>query len=281
MTQKKMGGSARKAFAIVRPSVIATTFSARSIKYFRLQRTNGVLAGLYLVQATLIAILGHSAKVPVTLSYLASDPLASAAEHKNVLAFATHSWFDANLLALVVTMLLLAAIFHGLLATVLRARYENGMAKKLQDLRWGGYALIGGLAMIITSLVVGVSDAGLLFALFGLVVLMALGAMAIEANARLWPWVLFAAVAAAAVVLGLGTYIVGGLLYGSALPAYAYVALVLTLGGAAVAATNLLLQLRGAKEWADYLFAEEGYMALNLVVGSALAWVIFAGALHA
>jgi hypothetical protein len=278
MTQKKSGGA--RAFAIVRPSVIATTFSARSEKYFRLQRTNAILAGLYLVQALLIGILGRSAPVPVTLNYLAGDPLASAAEHTTVWTLASHHWFDANLLTLVVLMLVLGAVFHGALATVLRDRYERGMTDKLQDLRWGGYAVIGGVALIITALVLGVGDFALLVTLFGLTILMALGAMAVEANAKLWPWILFGAVAATAVAAAVGTYMVAGLVYDHSLPAYAYVTAGLTLLGAVGTAINLLLQIRQHKEWADYLFAEEGYMALNLVVGSALAWVVFAGALR-
>jgi hypothetical protein len=278
MTQKKMG--AKRAFAIVRPSVIATTFSARSVKYFRLQRINGVLAGLYLLQAGLIVVLGQSAKVPVTLSYLASDPLASAAVHKTVWTLASHRWFDVDLLTLVVTMLVALAVFHGALATLLRDRYERGLANKLQDLRWFAYAVIGGLAVVITALVVGVSDIALLLVLFGLAVLLALGALAVEANAKLWPWILFGVTAAVAMVVAVGTFVVGGLVYGSALPAYAYVVAGLTLIGGMGIFGNLYLQLRGRKEWADYLFAEEGYHALGLVIGSAVAWVVFAGALR-
>jgi hypothetical protein len=280
MADKKMGGSARKALAIVRPSVIATTFSSRSEKYFRLQRTNGVLAGLYGVQALLIMIFGHTARVPVVAQYLQRDPLQSSAQKHSVLLPATHHLGEVNLLTLLVVVLLLAAAFHGLLATALRARYEVGLAKKMQDLRWWGYALIGGLMVVLTALVLGISDSAVLVMLFGLCVVMALGALAIEANGRLWPWGLFGMVAAAALVLGFAPSVLGGLLYGTALPAYVYIVAALVLLAGVGTFINLRLQIRGYKEWADYLFAEEGYMALNLVLTSAVAWVIFAGALH-
>jgi len=279
MTSVKKTGVKRK-FAVVRPNVLITTFTSHAAKFVNLQRVNFALAGLYALQALFVLMFGHAAKAPVTLNYLTSDALQTAAQHKTVLTLASHRWFDANLLALVVTVLLLAAAVHVLLATVLLKRYEDALTKQTHDVRWAGYALAGGLLLVTVGLVLGVADVAVLVALFGLCVVMAMGAMAVEANKRLSPWSLFAAMPAVATVLVLGAYMLGGALYGTALPGYACWVAALALFGMVGVAANLWLQIRGKDQWKDYLFAEEVYMALNFVAVSAITWLIFAGVLH-
>ncbi|HSX05014.1 MAG TPA: hypothetical protein VLF69_00915, partial [Candidatus Saccharimonadales bacterium] len=190
-TDAKLAEKRGRKWTVVRPEVLLTTFRSQTAKFANLQRVNGVLAGLYALQALFILIFGHAGKAPVTLNYLTSDPLQTAAQHKTVLTLASHHWFDVNLLALLVGALLLAAVFHALLAAVLLKRYEDALSQKLFDLRWWAYGLIGGLMLVLVALVSGMADVAVLAGLLGLGVVAALGALAVEANQKIWPWGLF------------------------------------------------------------------------------------------
>lgn len=277
MTQKKSGG---RKFAVVRPAVIATTFGGRSEKYAPLQRLNLMLAAAYGLQAVAVVLFGHGAWRPVTLQYLAQDPLQSAAQHHSVLTLASHRWWDMNIGVLLVLILVLAAVLHGLLATTLRVRYERALAGRLHDLRWFGYGLIGGLSVLVAAMLAGVADAAVLLMLLGATVAASLGAMAVEANRRFWPWALFAAVPAAAAVVAFACYLIGGAVYGAALPWHAYAAAAVIAAAGLGAAVNLYLQVRERGRWADYRFADVVYTALNFVLTTILTWVVFAGVLR-
>ncbi|HSX42548.1 MAG TPA: hypothetical protein VLF59_00495 [Candidatus Saccharimonadales bacterium] len=278
MAEKESG--IRRSFNIVRPDVIIKTFSSRSVKFVKLQQMHFGLSAVYLLQAVLLVVFGHTQWLPVSLDYLGADPLQSAAQGHTVLTLSAHRWFDVSLLTWLTIVLVVAAVIHALVATVLREWYEKVVQGQLNDIRWWAIGVLGGMAAVFVALILGVSDAALLAALFGLSVIMALGALAVEANKRLWPWVLFVAIAAA-VVLAVGLlYGVSGMVYGTALPLYAYgVGGILAVGAAAMGA-NLVLQLKGLHEWNDYVFAEAGYAAIGALTLSALTWVVFAGALH-
>lgn len=277
MAQKLTSGI--KKLAVVRPSVIATTFSGRSEKFLKQQRINLVLSGLYLLQAILITIFGHSAVAPVTLQYLATDPLQSAAQHTNVLTLATHRWFDLNLHCIVVLALLLAALGHLLFATALRARYEQALSRRLQDMRWLAGAIIASLLVVAVAVRLGISDAGVLAALIGVTILNGLGALAVEANQKLWPWGLFVGVGMCTGLVVIAQSMVAGLLYGTALPwsTYAFVAVLAV--GIAAGLANLWLQIRGTGKWSDYVFVEMMYAGVGIASISACAWILFVGVL--
>jgi hypothetical protein len=277
MADKKTGGMRK--LAIVRPSVIATTFSSRSIKYAKLQNLNFGAAAAYAGQALLLLLIGHSTKLPVTFSYIATDPLQTAAQGRAVLATASHHWLDANVRMMLIGVLLLAAVFHLAFATVARERYERALGSKMNDLRWWLAALTGGVLAVLLGMLVGMTDVAVLAALFGLSILAWLGMLAIEANQRLWPWVLPAAIAATtALALGL-CYMVAGSVYGTALPGYVYGLFGLTVLGMVATVANLVLQIRGQGRWRDYLFAELVYAVVGFAGISVFTWTVFAGVL--
>ena len=277
MTEKKAG--LKNKFAIVRPAIIITTFSSRSVKFAKQQRLNAMFAGLYVIQALALLVLGKSAAAPLHIAYLANDPLQSAAQHHTVLVLAQHRLFDVSLLGLLVTLLFASAVFHALLATALRARYERSLASGLNDLRWTGFAVLGSVLTLVVSLVLGIADVAVLVSVIALCILICFGAMAIEANKRFWPWSVFSGVAMVAAVAALGAYLVGGVVYGSVLPAWTYAAVVApTVAGLAMI-TNLRLQIRAKGRWQDYLFADAIYLFVGFVACSAVVWGIFAGVL--
>jgi hypothetical protein len=278
MAQKIMGGI--KKLAIVRPSIIATTFSGRSVKFLKQQRLNAVLAALYATQAAVLLIFGHNAKQPVTLNYLASDPLQTAAQHKVVTLTASHHWFDVDVRTIVVLFLVVAAVSHLLFATVLRVRYEQSLTRSVNGLRWLSAGIISGLLAVAVALLSGATDAAILCTLLGLGGAVALGMFAVEANQKLRPWALFGLVP---FLIGLSVgacYMVGGWSYGITLPAYVYAATVLLALGTIAVAFNLWLQIHAKGRWSDYLFAELVYVSIGFIGISLAAWVIFAGALQ-
>jgi hypothetical protein len=278
MVQKLRGGL--KKLAIVRPSVIATTFSERSVKFLKQQRLNLFAAGLYVLQALLVLIFAKGVSQPVMLHYWANDPLQSAAQHRTVLTSATHHWFDVRLSVLLAAALLVPAMCHLAFGAIARERYEQSLGKKLNDLRWLAGGIIGGLQAVTVAMVFGVNDVALLVAILASGLGIALGLMAIEANQRFWPWSLFAGISVTVTMLTGLCYGLGGILYGAALPAYAYVATALLTLGLIATVANLVLQVREHRQWADYVFAEMVYAGIGFVVISAVTWTIFFGVLR-
>jgi hypothetical protein len=265
---------------IIRPTTIATTFSGRSLRLTVIQRLNLIVAGLYVVQALLLAMFGHGTRVPVTLNYLASDPLQSAAQNHTVLTLAAHHWFAVHVLMLVAAGLVLAALARVLAATVYRLRYESAMTAGRDEFRAAGYAVGGGVALVLVALLFGAADAAVLVAIIALCVVMALGSLAVQTNKRVWPWGVFGIVAGLGLWAIIGLYALGGFVYGVRAPGYAYSAAAVVLLGMVAVGVNLCLQTRATGRWRDPAFAEKCFIVLDFVCGTALVWIVFAGVLR-
>lgn len=277
MAQKVPSGI--KKLAIVRPSVIATTFSGRSEKFLKQQRLNFVFAALYAVEAITIAFAGSTANYSVWLHFWAADPLQTAAQQQTVLTAASHRWFDLDVHTVVVLALLLAAIGHLLFATALRTRYEQALSKRLQDMRWLAGVVIASLLLVAAALLIGVNDAGLLVAFIGITILNGLGTLVVEAKQKIWPWGVFVGVGALSGLAVVTLYIIAGLLYGTTLAWSAYALVAALAAGMAATLTNLCLQISGKGKWQDYVFAEMMYATIGFVGISACAWILFVGVL--
>jgi uncharacterized membrane protein (UPF0136 family) len=277
MAQKITSGI--KKLVVVRPSVIATTFSGRSEKFLKQQRLNFVLAALYAVQAIVIAFVGSTANYSIWFHFWAVDPLQTTAQHHTVLTSASHWWFDLNLHFVIVLVLLFAAAGHLLFATALRARYEQALSRRLQDMRWLAGTIIASLLLVAAALLLGVNDAGLLAALIGITVLNGLGTLAVEANQKLWPWGLFVGVGVFAGLLVVAQYVISGLLYGNTLAWSTYAFVAVLAAGVVATLVNLWMQISSKDKWSDYVFAEMMYASIGFVGISACAWILFVGVL--
>jgi len=243
------------------------------------------LAGLHAIQGAAILLLSMTKLFPVQTGYLTSDPVSSELAGHTVLATASRHLFDINLAYLVAAFFFIAAIAHGLIATVCRTRYEAGLKKGVNKARWIEYAFSSGVMLSGIALLTGVTDLaalkmlfvfGLLASAMGLVMeLMNQGRGNVNwlpygagCIAALVPWAVFA------------IYLWGAGVYGSGdVPAFVYWiygTMFLLSGGFAA---TMYLHYKKVGKWKNYLYAERTYMIIGLVAKTALAWQIFAGAL--
>lgn len=263
---------------------VTTSKSAKKITTATLYAWNKWLALLYGAQAVAIVIAGAAYSLPVTANFLTKDTFASKAGESPVLAQATRHLFDVNLLYLVAAILLVAAVTHGLLATVLRKRYELGLAAQVNRARWAGFGLVSALSIVTVGLISGINDVSLLGTLVALVILGGLSGLAIEVYSqgatrrRLAYTICWIAAVVPWVVVGM--YLLGANIWGSGnIPAYVYgiygSMTVLLLG----IALSMYFQYKKRGKWADYLYADRAFTILTFVTLSALVWQVFAGVL--
>lgn len=275
----------RKNQSAARTQGLKTVVSAStSVPAGSLRIWNLVAAGLYALQGILILLLATAKALPVTVNYLTSDPLQTAAQGKPVSALAAHHLFDLNVVYLLVAAFFVAAVFHLLLATRCRSFYEAGLARHMNRWRWAMYAIVESLVLISIGLLAGVQDAAVLVALVAASVVKNLTGLAIErdADTRLTNQKLrlgVGGVAALTQLVIVALYVFGGTVYGQ-VPGYLYGLFAAGVVACAALAANLRLQRLGRGKWVSYYYVEQVYMVLGLVAVSVLAWLIFAGALH-
>lgn len=249
----------------------------------RLRKWNFGFAVLLVAQALAIVMIGGSQTVPITTQYLTTDTLASEANGYQVLAVATRHLFDVHLSWLVAKFLLIFAGIFLLAATFLRGRYESWLERGVNQLRWVGIGLGGGVMAVTVATLSGFSDAAFLVFIFGSVFVAGLSALIVELlgpDRRLTRLVVGVAVLAAILPwLAFAGTVISVAVFDGSLPNFVYYIygsmLLMTIAG--LSAGCLRLKQRG--KWADTVYAERMFMLFAFVVASVLAWQIFAGAL--
>lgn len=241
-----------------------------------------VLAIVYLLQGIAILVLSTAYSLPVTVGFLAKDPLA---DNSGALVPAAEYLFDINIAYLIAAMLFTAALTHAVLATVYKDAHERDLDARVNRMKWAGLGVSGGLAVVIIAMLVGIHSVTLLILLFAFVLLSSLGLIATElikdkgqassltfgvaTMSLILPW------------LALGCYVGAASLYGAttlAVATYAIFASVLVIFVGLI--VNSFLQRRAKGRWSSYFFGESVYMALILIATSALAWQVFASVLR-
>jgi hypothetical protein len=255
------------------------------VKAAQLNNWNLGLAFLFAIQGVILLILSNAYSLPVTTSYLTADPLVSQTTGHTVLVTATQHFFDVNLIYLVAAFMFMAAVVHLLVATTYRVKYEADITNGINHARWFEYAFSTSIMIVIIGMLVGISDFSSLLMLFGLTVAMNLVGLTVELSQRgkrdknrlaliissltgFLPWLVIA------------IYFASNRINGSSMPVYIY-----WLAGSMFILflcffANLLLQRQRKGKWADYLFGERIFMVLSVLAKTALAWQLFAGALH-
>ncbi len=261
------------------------TIRKQSVTAGSLKLWNKWLTVLYAAQGIAIVIIGVAYTAPVTTSFLTKDTLASKAGEDPVLAPAIRHLFDVNILYVLAATLLIAAITHLLLATVLHNRYEKELSAGVNRVRWAGYGVVTASVMTIIGLLVGVYDASLLGALIILVLLASLSGLAVEVysqgKTRRRLAAVIGSIAAVTPWLVFGGFITGANVYGSGnIPAYVYgvVFSVFVLFAAFMIAQ--LCRYKKVGQWADYRYAERMYSVIIFVTLTALTWQLYAGILR-
>jgi hypothetical protein len=291
VTKKNIVTPATEAIVKATDTVIqAKATSSKSIEPLsRLKKWNAWLAALYLLQGLVIVTLAAKVTAPVTANYQAVDTLASEANGHQVFALATRHLFDIQIAWVVAVFLIVMGVTHLLAASAFRPRFEAAVSRGVNELRWIGLGLAGGVMTVAIALLSGISQVSTLLLLFASVAagsFLALGAEKAVANNG-GKKTRFAhalcSLAAVGVLLSwliFGGHLLGALIWDGTIPGYMYglyacMALLLV---ALLLATHFRLKRQG--RWADGVYTERGYMLLGFITASLLAWQIFAGVLQ-
>ncbi len=252
----------------------------------KLRSLNFFVAFASVLQAGLILFLSkafggiHS----VFASFPTNDSLATASSGQAQIVTGAHRLFDVHLSWLIAAFLIVTAVMHLALATILRKRYEREVAVRVNRVRWATYAISGSLLLVTIALAAGVSDLVTLLAIVGFNVIAALVALSREhytqngERTRLVYGI--GAIAAGAPFVIFLLNILGTHQYGEGgTPKYVYWLYFTGFVIVSALARNLIQQTRVRGRWIDYIYAERVYIWLSLIGSSAVAWEIYSAVL--
>jgi hypothetical protein len=257
--------------AIPADSALATGITPQRLKGLR--TWNLALTALHLIQAILIVALAGSFAITVTSTFPEGPP---GARMPNSAAM-----FDVKIGLAIGLFLLLAALDHGLTATVLRTTYERDLARGINRFRWIEYSVSATIMLILISFYSGITNINSVLAIIGAnTAMIFFGWLQERMNpperttttmlpfwfgtiAGIVPWISIA-------VNIIGSKTVPGFVYGIVI---AEAIFFFSFG------LNQWLQYRRIGKWADYAFGEKTYLVLSLVAKSFLAWQIYGGSL--
>ncbi len=251
-----------------------------------LRKWHIVLAVLFLAQAAAVVLFGTRHDLPLMATYLTTDSLQTKLTGDTVLAPAIHQLLTLNVALLTAIVLGLAGLYHLVLASVYRVRYEAALKRGVHAFRWVLYAVDGGLLLGVIAMLAGLYDLAGLLMLAALAAVAALTGWAVELHdgrqkARLPASLCAGIVAAVALVLVVALYLVASSVFGNGhLSAYIYVLAGVTLALLAAVGANMLLIAAKVGKWANYMYGESWYMGLGLIVKTVFAWLVFAAVLR-
>jgi hypothetical protein len=250
-----------------------------------IQKWNLILAIVVVLEGLLILLFSRAYQLPLQLSYLVKDNLASAVTGETVWASAVRTLGHVNLSWLLAFTLFLAAFMHLIMTTDLLRRkqpYEQSLRKGVAPLRWWAFGLTGGMAAVTVAMVSGV------YVLTGLMLLGALlmaaaswGVRAERPRSSRLSWVAHVVTLAVAWLI-VASYGFSAWMFGDGrLTGYVYAAVAILLVWFAL--VSLLTHVRRSRtsRLADGYLAEQVYQWITLVALTVLTWTIFAGALWA
>ena len=238
-----------------------------------LRRWNLGLTVLHAAQAVAVLVLASDFAIEVTSSFPEGPPGTRVPVAERL--------FDVPIGATIALFLALAALDHGLTATVLRARYEMGLRQGVNRFRWLEYSVSATLMILLICFYGGITGIVAIIAIIGANVAMILFGWVQETvnppgrtsttMLPFWAGCVAGAAPWIAVAVNLaGSQTVPGFVYGIFFSLFAFFV---------TFAVNQWLQYREIGPWREYAFGEKAYLALSLVAKSALAWQIFAGSL--
>jgi len=246
-----------------------------------LRKLNFIAAGFHAISALLMFILSDTGvMVNVTGSYLTFDQASES------LVPATTTLFDVPLVYLPIAFLLMSALAHTLIATVLYKKYKEGIRNNINTYRWIEYAFSASTMIVAIAALSGIYDIGTLAALFALTAGMNLMGLVMEKwnspkQAVNWLPYWIGCLLGAVPWLVIGASFWFSEQYGSGnVPSFVYwiyVSIFLAFNSFAI---NMVLQYRGNGRWKTYVYGERVYIILSFVAKAALAWQVWGGTLR-
>ena len=249
------------------------------------QKWNRILALAFLLQGIAVVVFSAAHQLPLQISYLVKDTLASAVAGETVWASAVRTLGHVDLAWLLGLTLFVAAFMHHAMATnFLRWRqpYEQSLRKGVAPLRWWAFGLAGGLMAVTVAMASGMYVLTSLLLLGALLMAAASwGVRAERPRSSKLAWVAHVVTLVVAWLI-VASYGLNAFIFGDGrLEGYIYTAVIILLVW--FAAVALLTHVRRSKtsRLADGLFAEQAYQWLTLTALSVLTWTLFVGALWA
>jgi hypothetical protein len=246
----------------------------------RLRIYNGVMGCFHLIQGLLMLALSNANSLPVTTSYLESDPMLKQLSTPHVVG-------NLRLGPMVAAFLFMSALAHFLLTLPgIYEWYVRNLKKGANYARWIEYSFSASLMIVIIAMLSGVWDMSTLILLFFMNMMMILFGWMMELHNQTtaktnWTAFYFGCLA------GIIPWVVISLYFFSALanpaaevPTFVFFILPILFIFFNIFALNMVLQYKKVGKWRDYLYGEKVYILLSLLAKSALAWQVFGGALR-
>ncbi len=238
-----------------------------------LRAWNLALAVLHAAQAVAVLVLATDFAITVTTMLPTGPPGSTPA--------APEALLDVRVGWAIAFFLVLAALDHGLTATVARGAYERDLRRGLNRFRWLEYSLSATVMVVLIGFYAGVTEVTAVIGIVGANVAMILfgwlqereNPPGRERTTMLPFW--FGTVAGLAPWLAVGWNIAAA----EEVPGFVlgiFASLLLFFSSFAL---NQWLQYRAIGPWRRYAAGEKAYLVLSLVAKSALAWQIFGGSL--
>lgn len=242
-----------------------------------LQKLNVVATVLHFVQAILVLVLANDFALPVTSFFWNDAP-------NNRLDIARlDRMFDVSVAWAAALFLLLSALFHGIVSTVGRRKYESEISLEQNRFRWVEYSISSTLMIIAICLVFGIGDIAGLIGIAGANIAMILFGWVMEVvnrpgQAVWWTPFWFGCLVGILPWVGLLIYLFGP---GDDMPSFVYGIFISIFIFFNLFGLNQYLQYRKVGRWSDYVYGEKMYLWLSLIAKSALAWQLYGNTLSA
>lgn len=242
-----------------------------------LQKLNVVATVLHFVQAILVLVLANDFALPVTSFFWNDAP-------NNRLDIARlDRMFDVSVAWAAALFLLLSALFHGIVSTVGRRKYESEISLEQNRFRWVEYSISSTLMIIAICLVFGIGDVAGLIGIAGANIAMILFGWVMEVVNRpgqpvWWTPFWFGCLVGILPWIGLLIYLFGP---GDDMPSFVYGIFISIFIFFNLFGLNQYLQYRKVGRWSDYVYGEKMYLWLSLIAKSALAWQLYGNTLSA
>jgi len=249
-------------------------------KYIFLKKFNLIMFFVHIFQVFIILFLSKSYSLPITRSYPFFDT--------NLMEIipASETIVEVQIAPLIALFLLISAIAHLLIGSILYQKYVKNLKKGMNPYRWYEYSVSASLMIVIIAMLTTIYDFGTLLALFTLTAVMNLMGLMMEIHnqtTKKTNWVSYSIGCIAGIVPWIVIFIslIGGTsTSGGSVPDFVIAIFVTIAIFFNLFAINMYLQYKKIGKWKDYLYGEKVYIILSLVAKSALAWQVFAGTLR-
>lgn len=242
-------------------------------QFSNLRRWNVGLTVLHGLQALLILVLASDFAITFTSAAPTGPPGSRVPQGEGI--------FDLPIGPAVALFLALAAIDHGLTATLLRKPYEADLRRGINRFRWVEYSISATLMVVLIASYSGITEITAVLAIVTTNVSMILFGWLQEkfnpperTETTMLPFWFGTAAS-----LGPWAGIWYNIVTADTVPGFVYGIVVAESVFFFSFAVNQWLQYRRIGKWASYVFGEKAYLVLSLVAKTVLAWQIYGGSL--